>query len=472
MSRRWGPQPGDVRSDAAAGGTARVRVAPRASGVWVVALAALALSCGTPRDVTPGKGVRVHSPGILDSRDASEWHGALLRDAGWQFSSCTVCHGGDFAGRDGAPSCLKCHTGGPTTCDTCHGSQLGDAHPAHVRGTTQGRPVDCAACHPTPQSYRDPGHLFEADGSLRTAPIRIQFGPLAGQSAPRGIRLPAPAFSVEDRRCDNIYCHGAPFGDARALNTSPTWRAAPEQAACGTCHGVPPASHDPAQTHCVRCHNRTVDTGNNIRQGGLHMNGRVDVGDGSATCYACHGSSASIAPPTDIGGNSDPSALGVGVHQSHLQATHRLRGPIACGDCHIVPASVQSPGHIDPVLPASVFPGGAAFGGIAAADGAAPRWDRQTARCSDVYCHGAGQRASDDTATGLLRAPQWTVTGQAYCGSCHGIPPRDAAHAATLRLTDCVTCHPQTMDAAGTLLVTGLPGAQTSAHINGVVDVR
>ena len=37
----------------------------------------------------------------------------------------------------------------------------------------------------------------------------------------------------------------------------------------------------------------------------------------------------------------------------------------------------------------------------------------------------------------------------------------------TLRLSDCAGCHPATMDATGTLLVTGFPGAQTSAHING-----
>lgn len=435
-------------------------------------LCGVVAACGTARELAPGKGVRVHSPGILDPSNRAEWHGALLRDAGWQFSSCTVCHGADFAGRDGAPSCLKCHAAGPTSCDTCHGSQLGEAHPAHVRGLSQGRPIACSACHPTPQSYRDPGHLFEADGSPRTAPLRIQFGELAGLSAPHGIRLPAPAFSSLDRGCDNIYCHGAPFGDAQAQNTRPLWRAAPEQAACGTCHGLPPASHDRAQTHCVRCHNRTVDTGNNLVPGGLHLNGRVDVGDGSGTCYACHGSPASIAPPNDIGGNREVSALGVGVHQSHLQATHRLRGPIACGDCHIVPSSMMSPGHIDPVLPASVFPRSTTFVSIAQADGAMPAWDRQSGRCSRVYCHGGGTAMSADTATGLLQSPMWTQPGQAYCGSCHGIPPRDAAHAPTLRLSDCAGCHPATMDATGTLLVTGFPGAQTSAHINGVVDVR
>jgi predicted CxxxxCH...CXXCH cytochrome family protein len=436
------------------------------------ALLGLVVACGSPRSSTTGRVPGVHAPGILDPQDRVGFHGALLRSAGWDFRSCTVCHGADFAGTVSGPSCLTCHPGGPTTCDTCHGPQLGDAHPAHVGGLRLGRGLGCVECHPTPQSYRDPGHLFEADGSVRTSAVRLQFGPLAGLSAPRGIRLPAPSFAVGDRGCDNMYCHGAPFGDGNATLTRPLWRADASQAACGTCHGLPPRSHDPAQTRCVLCHNRSVDGQNHLIPGGLHLDGRVDLGDGSGTCYACHGSSASLAPPRDIVGNRDISAIGVGVHQSHLQATHRLRGTLACSDCHAVPSRVDSPGHILPDQPAPVFPTGSGPLVLAQADGAQPRWDRGTARCSDVYCHGGGRKLSADTAAGLRRTPLWTQTGEAYCGACHGIPPRDAAHVSTLRLTDCVNCHPATMDALGTLLVTGLPGAETSAHINGVVDVR
>ena len=52
----------------------------------------------------------------------------------------------------------------------------------------------------------------------------------------------------------------------------------------------------------------------------LHLNGAADLGDGSGTCQACHG-----------------GVTGMGAHQVHLSATHRLRGPIPCSDCHAVP---------------------------------------------------------------------------------------------------------------------------------------
>jgi hypothetical protein len=37
-----------------------------------------------------------------------------------------------------------------------------------------------------------------------------------------------------------------------------------------------------------------------------------------------------------------------------------------------------------------------------------------------------------------------------------------------MRLTDCASCHPGTVDAFGNILVTD----QISEHINGVVDLR
>ena len=58
--------------------------------------------------------------------------------------------------------------------------------------------------------------------------------------------------------------------------------------------------------------------------------------------------------------------------------------------------------------------------------------------------------------------------GQVSCGSCHGIPPSDAAHAPTMTLTSCATCHPGTVDAFGNILVTN----GISEHMNGVVDLQ
>jgi predicted CxxxxCH...CXXCH cytochrome family protein len=138
------------------------------------------------------------------------------------------------------------------------------------------------------------------------------------------------------------------------------------------------------------------------------------------------------------------TAIGVGAHQSHLQATHRLSGPVACAACHVVPDDVASPGHIDAERPAEVVLAG---------------WDRNAATCVGVSCHGQA-------------VPRWTApgTGQAACGTCHGIPPADGLHASTLTLGDCAACHSSSVDAFGNIIVTGLPGAATSTHIDGVVD--
>jgi predicted CxxxxCH...CXXCH cytochrome family protein len=105
----------------------------------------------------------------------------------------------------------------------------------------------------------------------------------------------------------------------------------------------------------------------------------------------------------------------------------------------VVPASVDSPGHIDSPGPAEVT---TSLG-----------WDRTTQTCTTASCHGPAR-------------PRWTSTGQVSCGSCHGIPPVSPAHTPAMTLTTCVTCHPGTVDAFGNIIATG----QSSEHINGVVD--
>jgi hypothetical protein len=37
--------------------------------------------------------------------------------------------------------------------------------------------------------------------------------------------------------------------------------------------------------------------------------------------------------------------------------------------------------------------------------------------------------------------------------------------------TDCVSCHPRTVDPAGQIIISGPRGAETSAHMNGALDV-
>ncbi|MCW5809343.1 MAG: CxxxxCH/CxxCH domain-containing protein, partial [Deltaproteobacteria bacterium] len=201
-----------------------------------------------------------------------------------------------------------------------------------------------------------------------------------------------------------------------------------------------PPSH--AQAACETCHREA-----------RHLDGVLDVPTG---CDGCHRSAPVFA---DLAGSTLPSAITVGAHQAHLTGAARLRGPIACGECHRVPASVTAAGHLDSPLPAEVE-----FGPLARADGAVPRWDRAAATCSGTYCHGGGIWLASDPVAGTVRTPSWTeAVGQVFCGSCHGVPP--TTHG-PMTLAQCAGCHPS-VDAAGAPIVTG----STSRHMDGVVDV-
>lgn len=380
----------------------------------------------------------LHPGGILDPGSA-DFHGAALADTGWDFALCASCHGQDFAGGASGVACTDCHADGPTACSTCHGDvPASGAHPAHAGLGPLGRTWACAECHVTPARWDDPGHL---PGHMDDAAgVEVVFGAFARQSLSGAALEPRydRASGAASGRCTDVFCHGGSLGDAAAARVDPVWRAGQGQADCGACHGLPPASHAPGlpAEGCDTCHPMGP---------AQHIDGALVIGS-SPGCSGCHGSDASPAPPRDLAGNQATSALGVGAHQSHLQAPRGLRGPVPCADCHEVPAEVDSAGHIDSAAPAEVA---AALG-----------WDRAQARCSTSWCHGQS-------------APVWTAVGrdQAACGTCHGVPPADANHAPDMDLTSCSGCHPRTVDAFGNVLRTGPPGAEHSEHIDGNPDL-
>ncbi|MFL5406059.1 MAG: CxxxxCH/CxxCH domain c-type cytochrome [Myxococcales bacterium] len=215
---------------------------------------------------------------------------------------------------------------------------------------------------------------------------------------------------------------------------------------CQGCHG---ADLTGAQTgvSCQTCHVLQV------------------AADGSTSCSSCHGSAQTPAPPRDVSGDTDPSTAGVGAHQAHVVGKTFISAPVPCGTCHQVPAQVGSAGHLDNLLPAEVN-----LSGPAGADSATPRFDPNTLSCSGVYCHGNGADLANDTKF-QLRTPVWTGgTSQAFCGSCHGLPPSPGHPSATF--PNCSGCHPRTVNAQGGIITsTDANGARTSFHINGVVDV-
>ncbi len=361
----------------------------------------------------------VHPPGIAQP-SSPDFHGKLIQSTGWNFATCQICHGNDFAGGTSGQSCLTCHPsaeGGPTGCTTCHAiPPTTGAHAAHTPKYA------CSQCHVVPTAYTDIGHLFTSTGKVITS-ATVTFGPLAAQG---GV---TPAW--DGISCANTYCHGS---------AKPNWNGGPSQALCGSCHAIPPADHKSAR--CADCHVRVANNQAQIIGPSLHVDGLISLGDDSGTCQACH-----------------PTAGLSGAHTSHLTAAHALRGPLACLDCHLVPALLTSPGHIDQPF-VQVFPVG--WSGLGNSDGALSTWDAATTTCSSTYCHGNGVTLGADRAPNILRTPNWTPgNGAATCGACHGIPPVDSAHVPPLGLTDCVRCHATTMNAQGGLIAGG-------THLDGI----
>lgn len=166
-------------------------------------------------------------------------------------------------------------------------------------------------------------------------------------------------------------------------------------------------------------------------------------------CATCHGRPdragsrlADSAPPTDLAGNVDPWAPGVGAHEQHLgpSTTH---DSVPCDGCHRVPTQTLSPGHVDSPLPAEVV-----LTGLASYDGHTPKYDGYRQTCTDTYCHREAR-------------PRWTDPRDSdeACGSCHGVPPT-GTH---VQYDQCFRCHGAVMAADGTF-------RQPLRHVDGVVD--
>ncbi len=158
----------------------------------------------------------------------------------------------------------------------------------------------------------------------------------------------------------------------------------------------------------------------------------------------CHGNDASNAPPKSISGGTATTTVGVGAHQPHADASPAWHRKVDCADCHVVPTTVDSPGHIDGDNKAEV---------VFSARAGASIW---TGTSCTTGCHGRA-------AWGGTRAtPNWTqVDGsQSTCGSCHGAPP-PAPHPIG---SNCADCHP-------TMEENSLTFRDPDSHINGVVDL-
>ena len=421
---------------------------------------------------------------------------------------CVSCHGGQD-NQTGAPP-FDLAGGSDTTL-----AGVG-AHTSHVQATIA-QPFGCGECHEAVPQASTPGHMNDV--------VDLPFGDLSRTGGA------SPAFDKEALSCSTTYCHGATLEGGSHHTTPVVWNKVGQgEAACGTCHGLPPAklpgpnhpTYWVAEARCAGCHPGTADvdaSGNNVivAGGGLHVNGAVDVdfaghpagwyvpgvgGDhtapgrnpfsgGCATaachgtdlaggrsgvacarchdgashdgyvvatfgCVLCHGGADNQtgAPPVDTHGVSLASSVTVGAHTSHVQAIHALSLPIDCGGCHVKPAQVTDPGHIDGPTATVVL---STAGTVA---GTTPTWNRSGPTCSASYCHG------NFPGGNAYNAPRWTTVDgtQAACGTCHGIPPQTGQHWFHVinKGFACNACH-ATLYSAITV--------DPATHVNGAKDV-
>jgi len=151
-------------------------------------------------------------------------------------------------------------------------------------------------------------------------------------------------------------------------------------------------------------------------------------GDSGQTtgCDDCHGTGDLGLPPPDLSGSTDPARPGVGAHEAH-SGDSSWHGTVRCVHCHVVPETVDDPGHNDDALPAEVVLDGLATAGLVASYGAEG--------CL-VYCHGGALKGGANTS------PPWTSTDALGCADCHANPPA-APHPDA---TNCNRCHIDILD--------------------------
>ena len=195
---------------------------------------------------------------------------------------------------------------------------------------------------------------------------------------------------------------------------------------------------------------------------------------GPQNCRLCHGGTSGHSnPPKALNGDTSVSYLGVGVHVFHLDST-KYSAPVECSECHTpLSSGFSSPDHIGNT------PDGIAeinFGPLAKTETVIkgevtipnPVWNRETATCSESYCHG---NFKDGNAASM---PVWTDRNSVKCGSCHGDPltgnPNPLPngnffhpHYPEYTINICFQCHGGVINSAGTI-------THPEKHVNGVVN--
>jgi predicted CxxxxCH...CXXCH cytochrome family protein len=394
----------------------------------------------------PGARGVVHGAHILDPR-SPDWHGQLAREDAFtplrdseSDAACGRCHEGAPVRPAGvrfpapnAPACTSCHTqqDGVLACTTCHGEAghaypprascyfpapfAHDAHQTHLSSTRVSKSaLPCSTCHAIPAR----GEVFA--GSHADGQIDVRFSALAGAEA---------EFDPDTHTC-SVGCHAR-----GGLHEQPSFHEV-LSLRCDGCHRSPPRDHYPGT--CDTCHVEMGASANSLTPGALHLNGRVDVGNGDGTCGSCHGGDGDPWPRDDL-------------HRAHGASS--WTAPIACNSCHVVPAQLHADGHLNGTVDVQLS-------GRAVHDAATPSFDAATKRCTNVACHAGALSAPAPDPVWI--APDATFT----CTGCHRVPPAPPH----IQQPTCggSLCHDDEVRAAAPSF--GITEAGRGRHIDGVVQ--
>lgn len=367
----------------------------------------------------------------LGQYDPSAGDGGAAGDAGPPpdaafAAECTQCHGKNDS--PAPPFDLSGNTQTTARGVGAHQSHLDPAPTWHDR-------ILCDDCHRVPETTGDSGHL---DGD-NVAELTFGGRATTGGASP----------DWNGTTCSGSYCHGGTLPGGQL--TEPTWTIVDgSQKACGSCHAAPPPAPHPDSTDCGTCH-PTIEPGtDHFLDPASHINGVVDLlPDGDGACDSCHGSDGVAAPPTDLAGNTARTSPGVGAHRQHLGASNQYR-EMSCSQCHVVPTSTSTPGHIDGDNQAEV-----PFDSL---NGAA---QYANATCTNLYCHGNG-RGNNGTMS-------WTADPNLGCNSCHSdggnADSMSGMHKKHLEEDmECTDCHASVVNGAMAIIAPNL-------HIDGAKSV-
>jgi predicted CxxxxCH...CXXCH cytochrome family protein len=255
------------------------RSATSCASSWCHGPSPASASSSSPSWIGPGK------------LDCTSCHGAPPAAPHPQIADCSRCHGEIVAEDDVTMIAKSRHVDGivdvavDKSCTACHGganpappkdlsgsssttSPGVGAHQTHILGTARSRPVACGECHVVPENVLDAGHMDSPPpAELTFSGVALAYGA-------------APVYASGS--CQSSACHGAVFPDGHASggsNTTPLWTTVDgTQAACGTCHGLPPpAPHPKVEFNpiCSACHEDIAPDNATFVHPELHVDGVV-----------------------------------------------------------------------------------------------------------------------------------------------------------------------------------------------------